>query len=89
MAELAAFKPASRETEADVNRDTKSTQRRLDRTLYLLVKKPRTEHAWQMPQGGLEGSESLVEVRAVLGTVCTCSLAIRVGWHVHLHVWPN
>lgn len=40
----------------------KSLQRKLDRVLYLLVKKPRKEHAWQLPQGGLEQDESLIEV---------------------------
>lgn len=63
-AELQAFQPASRETEADRSRDLKSLQRKLDRVLYLLVKKPRKEHAWQMPQGGLEEQESLIEVHA-------------------------
>lgn len=61
-AELQAFQPASRETEADRSGDLKSLQRKLDRVLYLLVKKPRKEHAWQMPQGGLEEQESLIEV---------------------------
>ena len=40
----------------------KSLQRKLDRVLYLLVKKPRKEYAWQLPQGGLEQDESLIEV---------------------------
>jgi large subunit ribosomal protein L46 len=40
----------------------KSLQRKLDRVLYLLVKKPRKEYTWQLPQGGLEQDESLVEV---------------------------
>ena len=60
--ELQSFKPAPRETEADKQGDQRSLQRRLDRVLYLLVKKPRREHAWQMPQGGVEEGESLLEV---------------------------
>ncbi len=60
--ELSSFTPASRQTEADKSNDLKSVQRKLDQVLYLLVKKNRKEHAWQMPQGGLEGDESLVEV---------------------------
>jgi putative (di)nucleoside polyphosphate hydrolase len=28
---------------------------------FLLVKKPRTQHAWQFPQGGVENNESLAE----------------------------
>ena len=40
----------------------RSVERCLERVLYLLVKKPREEHAWQMPQGGLEEGESLLKV---------------------------
>ena len=61
-AELQAFKPSPRETEADRNDDRRSLNRSLDQMLYLLVKKPRREHAWQMPQGGVEEGESLLEV---------------------------
>lgn len=61
-AEVQSFKPAPRETEADKREDRRSLQRRLDRVLYLLVKKPQREHAWQMPQGGVEEGESLLEV---------------------------
>ena len=60
--ELQSFHPASRETEADKAGDMKSLQRKLDRVLYLLVKKPRKEYAWQLPQGGLEQDESLIKV---------------------------
>lgn len=60
--ELQEFKPASRQTEFDRSGDMKSLERKLDRVLYLLVKKPRQEHAWQMPQGGVEPEESLIEV---------------------------
>ncbi len=60
--ELQEFQPAPRETEADRLGDMRSLERKLDRILYLLVKKPREDHAWQMPQGGVEGEESLVEV---------------------------
>lgn len=60
--ELQSFKPGPRETEADRRGDQRSLQRRLDQVLYLLVKKPRKEHAWQMPQGGVEEGESLLEV---------------------------
>ncbi|BGP44080.1 hypothetical protein JCM10450v2_008297 [Rhodotorula kratochvilovae] len=50
-----------RETEADRTGDVKSLERKADRTLYLLLKKKRDEHAWQFPQGGVEADESLVE----------------------------
>lgn len=61
--ELQEFEPAPRLTEADRIGDMMSLDRQLDGVLYLLVKKQREEHAWQMPQGGVEGEESLVEVR--------------------------
>ena len=64
--ELQAFVPSSRATEADRTGDMRSMERKLDRVLYLLVKKPRKEHVWQMPQGGIEEQESLVEVRSVI-----------------------
>lgn len=60
--EYQEFKPASRLTEADLSGDMKSLDRKLDRVLYLLVKKPRQEHAWQMPQGGVENDESIIQV---------------------------
>lgn len=60
--ELAAFQPASRETEADRERDMQSLCRRLDQMLYLLVRKPRSQFRWQMPQGGLDEGESLLQV---------------------------
>ncbi|KXS17087.1 hypothetical protein M427DRAFT_54743 [Gonapodya prolifera JEL478] len=37
----------------------KSWNRALDRTLYLVVKKPRQDHAWQFVQGGVESDELL------------------------------
>ncbi|KAL1915044.1 mitochondrial 54S ribosomal protein mL46 [Calcarisporiella thermophila] len=55
----AKVEPASRVTEADKKGDVKSLDRALDRTLYLIVKKPREEHAWQFPQGGLDDNELL------------------------------
>eukprot|EP00731_Ephydatia_muelleri_P020388 Em0013g115a len=60
-AEVGQFRPAPRETLADLSDDKKSLHRKLDRVLYLLVKKARQEHAWQMPQGGLEKEESLAQ----------------------------
>jgi hypothetical protein len=64
--EVQDFEPAPRQTEADVTDDRRSVDRKLDKVLYLLVKKPREKHAWQMPQGGVEGEESLFEVRVPL-----------------------
>ena len=64
--ELKAFEPAPRETVADQTGDMHSLARKLDRVVYLLVKKSREEHAWQMPQGGLEPDESLLEVSVLI-----------------------
>ena len=64
--ELQEFKPGSQLTEADLSGDKTSLNRKLDRVLYLLVKKPRQEHAWQMPQGGVEADESLLQVQSRL-----------------------
>ncbi|GAA5844112.1 hypothetical protein JCM5353_001092 [Sporobolomyces roseus] len=50
-----------KETEADKKGDVKSLERKADRTVYLLLKKKRSQHQWQFPQGGVEGDESLVE----------------------------
>ena len=63
-AELEAFQPGPRETEADLTDDRQSTERSLDRVLYLLVKKPEgaSEHTWHMPQGGMMEENSIAEV---------------------------
>ncbi|CAH1764005.1 5685_t:CDS:2 [Entrophospora sp. SA101] len=55
------LKIASRITKADMENNVKSLDRALQRTLYLIVKKPRLEDSWQFPQGGLDGSETLLE----------------------------
>ncbi|KAF9425366.1 54S ribosomal protein L17 mitochondrial [Podila epigama] len=50
-----------RVTEADQKNDVHSLERALTRTLYLIVKKPREQHAWQFPQGGVHVCENLQE----------------------------
>lgn len=47
--------------EDPVDRDESNLERKKDRTLYLLVKKNRSEHQWQLPQGGIEPREDLVK----------------------------
>ena len=61
--ELSAFQPALRRTAADESGDLHSVQRELDKMLYLLVKKKRSSHCWQMPQGSLVKGESLLQVQ--------------------------
>ena len=51
------FKPASRITEADLNNDRRSLERKLDVSLYLIVKRNRKDSAWQFPQGKLLDEE--------------------------------
>ncbi|GAA6030717.1 hypothetical protein JCM8097_006286 [Rhodosporidiobolus ruineniae] len=68
-----------RETEADRTGDVKSLERRADRTLYLLLKKKRDQHAWQFPQGAVEANESLV-------SAAQRELLEEVGNNVD--VWP-
>lgn len=53
-------RPQPRTTEADKLNDTKSLNRALSRTLYLLVK--RADGRWQFPSGVTEGQESLHRV---------------------------
>jgi len=62
--ELKDFVPALRVTQADKDNDIRSLNRKLDQVLYLIVKKEKPKHAhiWQMPQGGHEEGESLLEV---------------------------
>ena len=51
------FKPASRITEADEKNDRRSLERKLPKSLFLVVKRNRSEHSWQFPQGRLQDSE--------------------------------
>ena len=60
--DLKSFRAFSRETEADRSGDHRTVNRRLYSMLYLLVKKPRAEYSWQMPQGRLEKGQNLLEV---------------------------
>lgn len=50
-------------TDADRKNDVRSLERALQRTLYLIVKKPREKHTWQFPQGGVRVCENLQEVK--------------------------
>ncbi|KAI8083408.1 39S mitochondrial ribosomal protein L46-domain-containing protein [Gilbertella persicaria] len=50
-----------RETEADRKNDTKSLERSLQKTLYLIVKKNDQVNPWQFPQGPVDNAEYLHE----------------------------
>ncbi|XP_055353400.1 39S ribosomal protein L46, mitochondrial-like isoform X2 [Paramacrobiotus metropolitanus] len=59
------FKPAPRITESDQKNDTRATNRKLDRKLYLVVNQKLGDSArWVFPQGAWQGSESLYETAA-------------------------
>ncbi|KAK9469884.1 39S mitochondrial ribosomal protein L46-domain-containing protein [Lipomyces arxii] len=57
----AKITPVSRTTEADAKNDVHSLERKLDRTLYLIVKKDRKSHAWKFPTTEVVGTETLTD----------------------------
>lgn len=58
-------RPLERWTEADASKDVRRLDRKLTRTLYLVVKNG--EGKWQFPAGELVGRENLHQVRCVVG----------------------
>uniref|UniRef100_A0A0B6ZUH7 Large ribosomal subunit protein mL46 n=1 Tax=Arion vulgaris TaxID=1028688 RepID=A0A0B6ZUH7_9EUPU len=71
-AEMKNFVPAPRETEADVNDDRRSLERKLDSSLYLLVKQNvEGNYHWVLPQALWEQGETLRETaEKALSTLC-------------------
>jgi large subunit ribosomal protein L46 len=61
--ELQVQRPAPRTTEADEKNDVKSLSRKLDTSLYLLLKNK--EGRWRFPEGRLYSSETLNMVRSL------------------------
>ncbi|OAD78827.1 hypothetical protein PHYBLDRAFT_62413 [Phycomyces blakesleeanus NRRL 1555(-)] len=54
--------------------------RRPQECLYLLIKKPRKDHAWQFPQGGSEPGETVVEAALrELKEECGSDLKVKVN----------
>eukprot|EP00605_Chrysophyceae_sp_TOSAG23-4_P002349 GSChrysophyteH1.ASY1.ANO1.2597.1 assembled CDS len=47
------FEPASRTTQADIDGDMRSMNRRLDKSSFFIVKRNRSDNSWQFPQGKL------------------------------------
>ncbi|KAG0315604.1 54S ribosomal protein L17 mitochondrial [Dissophora globulifera] len=81
-----------RVTEADRKNDVRSLERALQRTLYLIVKKPREEHSWQFPQGGVRLCENLQEAASrELQEECGGNMdlwfvgRVPIGHHVYSH----
>ncbi|QSL64762.1 hypothetical protein MERGE_002064 [Pneumocystis wakefieldiae] len=72
-----------RETEADRKGDLRSLERKLDKTLYLLVKKPREEHCWQFPQGVVTDEDVLhTAAERSLYEVCGNNMNVWYVGHV-------
>jgi 8-oxo-dGTP pyrophosphatase MutT (NUDIX family) len=53
VAAIVVYRDAT-EKIAESNDDLHDTGRQPTETIYLLVKKPRQDHAWQFPQGGVK-----------------------------------
>ncbi|KAI9480389.1 MAG: hypothetical protein EXX96DRAFT_537664 [Benjaminiella poitrasii] len=60
VAGIAIYRPPI-DSQLDNDHDMHNIQRKPVEKLYLLVKKPRQDHAWQFPQGGLKkkGNETV------------------------------
>jgi len=59
---------------------------------FLLVRKPRTHHAWQFPQGGVETGESFLDAarREFLEEVGTSKIEIIDGEReIYFYDWPK
>ncbi|KAG1149575.1 hypothetical protein G6F37_008929 [Rhizopus arrhizus] len=77
--------------------DFHSISRQPDQTLYLFVKKPRTDHAWQFPQGGIKfkkRKETLKEAALrELSEECGSDLQVNVleqePFHVYQYDFPS
>lgn len=64
VAGIAVYRdPILQETQQDTSKDLHNIHREPGQRVYLLVKKPRVDHSWQFPQGGLKkkSNESVAE----------------------------
>lgn len=62
--EVAVEKPLPRTTEADEKNDVRSLDRKLDRSVYLLIKNK--DGKWRFPEDRVYGRENLSQVRVML-----------------------
>lgn len=76
------FQPASRITEADKKNDRRSMERRLQDSLFLIVKRNRSDHAWQFPQGRWQGEEKEPSLRTVAERVIDRAVGKTQRWFV-------
>eukprot|EP00002_Diphylleia_rotans_P027384 TRINITY_DN548_c0_g5_i1.p1 TRINITY_DN548_c0_g5~~TRINITY_DN548_c0_g5_i1.p1 ORF type:complete len:260 (-),score=61.76 TRINITY_DN548_c0_g5_i1:509-1288(-) len=85
---LTTFPLHLRVTEADRTNNFHSLNRALQHKLFLIVKKDRSEHAWQYPQGGVEAGETLRQA-AMREFVEECGNDMKVfflGHHPMAHI---
>lgn len=61
------FTPAPRTTEADLSGERKTSDRKLQESLFLMVKRNRETHQWQFPQGKRGDTESLRQTAERVG----------------------
>lgn len=77
--ELNKYKPAPRQTLADINNDRKSTQRKLDSSLVFVIKqKLGNDYKWNLPQTVHREGETLRQTaERALNQVATCNSKVQ------------
>ena len=91
--------PISRLTDADRKNDTRSLNRAMSETLYLVVKGPQSRHGkegWILPESGLDAKEDLRMVSCLCSFIVLRSMLTRVTgsrknhladwWYQHEHL---
>ena len=72
----------------DEKKDHRSLERKLPRSLFLVVKRNRAEDPWQFPQGKLKEGETLRMVRRYkhshLYIVCSSILVYIIVWNIRI-----
>lgn len=80
VAGIAVYRdPLLQEAQQDTNSDLHNIYREPGQRVYLLVKKPRVDHSWQFPQGGLKkkGNETVAQgALRELSEECGSNLAV-------------
>ncbi|KAI9027467.1 hypothetical protein CLU79DRAFT_697323 [Phycomyces nitens] len=71
--------PLTTSKKNDIPSETHDISRKPQESLYLVIKKPRKDHAWQFPQGGSEPGETVVEAALrELKEECGSDLKVKV-----------
>ncbi|RYH13756.1 hypothetical protein EON65_34880 [archaeon] len=71
----------------DEKNDRKSLDRRLDDSLFLVVKRNRTDHFWQFPQGKLLNEETMRDVSCSCYCFHATLLQPRYGCVLHIFLY--